>query len=50
MVFGLSEDDNEVMVMYPQDSTHPVTIIRADLKCLMPEEYLNDSILDFYLK
>ena len=41
---------DEVMAVFPPDSPHPVTVFRADLKCLAPEEYLNDNILDFYLK
>ena len=38
------------MAIYPPNSRHPVTVLKADLKCLGPGEYLNDNILDFYLK
>lgn len=46
----VSGDDDTVMARYPPHSSHPVTVLKADLKCLQPGEYLNDNILDFYLK
>eukprot|EP01084_Bolivina_argentea_P086681 156647_1 len=44
-----NENDNEFM-RYPHDSSKPVIITIGDIGRLRPLTYLNDSIIDFYLK
>lgn len=45
----LKTEDN-LLFSYPPDDNHPVTIYESDRKCLKPLEFLNDNIVDFYLK
>lgn len=42
--------DGGVFFNYPQDNADQVTITTQDLNCLAPEEFLNDNIIDFYIK
>ena len=45
------EQDTRTLLVYPPDSSQgSITLSYADLECLKPEEFLNDSIIDFYLK
>ena len=43
-------DPDEMLFVYPPNESDQVTIYGRDLKCLEPEEYLNDNIIDFYLQ
>lgn len=40
----------EVILIYPPTGKDAVTIHRKDLKLLEPDQKLNDSILEFYLR
>ncbi|KAL5265489.1 hypothetical protein ACHWQZ_G006266 [Mnemiopsis leidyi] len=45
------EQDTRTLLVYPPPPAQAsITLTYADLECLKPEEFLNDSILDFYLK
>ncbi|KAJ8605568.1 hypothetical protein CTAYLR_000147 [Chrysophaeum taylorii] len=45
------DDDDEVVLHYPSpDATDAVAITRGDRSRLVPEEFLNDNLVDFYLK
>lgn len=37
-------------LVYPTDNHDSVTIHNSDLDTLEPQEYLNDTIIDFYIK
>jgi hypothetical protein len=41
---------DEVLVLYPPNQRDMVTIYRADLALLKPHEFLNDSVIAFYIK
>ncbi|RWS14335.1 sentrin-specific protease 7-like protein [Dinothrombium tinctorium] len=50
-------DDNQsatslssVILIYPPGEKDAIPIYKTDLKCLDDEQYLNDNIMDFYLK
>lgn len=38
------------VLVYPQNDPDAVTITQKDLKILKPFEFLNDTIIDFYIK
>ena len=38
------------ILMYPQTGTGGLSIMHSDLKRLEPEEYLNDTLIEFGLK
>jgi Ulp1 family protease len=38
------------MLTYPPKAKHPIHIYQADYNRLNMGEYLNDTIIDFYLK
>eukprot|EP01051_Picozoa_sp_SAG22_P030065 SAG22_NODE_11456_length_484_cov_0.945455_1_plen_131_part_10 len=38
-----------VRVKYPAEGPHGVRITEADFKLLQPDEFLNDSLIDFYI-
>ncbi|KAF9221583.1 hypothetical protein BS17DRAFT_711215, partial [Gyrodon lividus] len=44
-----SEPD-ELILMYPPTGTGALSIMRSDLRRLGPEEYLNDTLIEFGLK
>ena len=45
------EHDTRTLLVYPAPPAQAsITLTYADLECLKPEEFLNDSILDFYIK
>ena len=37
-------------LVFPQDDPDAVTITRKDIRILKPLEFLNDTIIDFYIK
>ena len=37
-------------LVYPTDDHDAVTIHNSDLETLEPDVYLNDTIIDFYIK
>ncbi|RWS28765.1 sentrin-specific protease 6-like protein [Leptotrombidium deliense] len=41
---------NEIILNYPPDEVDSITISDYDMNCLQEEQFLNDSILGFYLK
>ena len=42
------EQDTRTLLVYPPPPAQAsITLTYADLECLKPEEFLNDSILDF---
>lgn len=45
-----TSDINSVILIYPPSGKGGITIERLDYKCLAMHEYLNDVIIDFYLK
>jgi hypothetical protein len=47
---GKGKKDDELLFNYPPGEKHPVPVYRSDLKCLAKYEFLNDNIIDFYLK
>jgi sentrin-specific protease 7 len=42
-------DDFQGLV-YPQNDPDAVTITQKDIRILDPSEFLNDTIIDFYIK
>lgn len=45
-----SETNCDIVLSYPPDEKDTITIYKQDLSCLNEGEFLNDSILGFYLK
>ncbi|KAG6377143.1 hypothetical protein JVT61DRAFT_1195 [Boletus reticuloceps] len=43
-------ETDEVVLMYPPTGTGALSIMLSDLKRLQPEEYLNDTLIEFGLK
>ncbi|KAF8442853.1 hypothetical protein L210DRAFT_3476959 [Boletus edulis BED1] len=43
-------EPDEVVLMYPPTGTGALSIMLSDLKRLQPEEYLNDTLIEFGLK
>ena len=41
---------SRLLTYKPQGSKVTLDIMSADVECLEPGEYLNDKIIDFYLK
>ncbi|KAI6129759.1 hypothetical protein EDD16DRAFT_1471123, partial [Pisolithus croceorrhizus] len=41
---------NPIVLMYPPGGPGALNIMRSDLKRLEPEEYLNDTLIEFGLK
>ncbi|KAL9687369.1 hypothetical protein QQ045_031769 [Rhodiola kirilowii] len=37
-------------LVYPKDDSDPVTISKRDIDLLQPETFINDTIIDFYVK
>merc|ERR1711964_953424 len=46
----LKQEKSQVLLLYPPNVIHPVTITHGDLERCGYSQYLNDSIIDFYLK
>lgn len=44
------KDPDEVFLVYPKAMRGAITIHTSDLACLSEGEYLNDNIIDFYLR
>jgi len=42
--------ENETICIYPPGENDAIEVRKSDLLCLEPNEYLNDTIIDFYLK
>jgi sentrin-specific protease 7 len=38
------------VLVYPEGDPDAVTITQKDIKILKPFEFLNDTIIDFYIK
>ncbi|KAH7885232.1 hypothetical protein F5I97DRAFT_1883858 [Phlebopus sp. FC_14] len=47
---GPPAEPDELILMYPPSGTGALNIMRSDLKRLGPEEYLNDTLVEFGLK
>jgi Ulp1 family protease len=48
---GAGDDaEREVLCIYPSQGKDRVMVTRADLRLLEPGQFLNDTIVDFYLK
>lgn len=45
----MEQDTRTLLVWPPAPAQASITLSYADLECLKPEEFLNDSIIDFYL-
>uniref|UniRef100_A0A7N1A5E1 Ubiquitin-like protease family profile domain-containing protein n=1 Tax=Kalanchoe fedtschenkoi TaxID=63787 RepID=A0A7N1A5E1_KALFE len=45
-VFNESFDE----LVYPKDDSDPVTVSKRDIDLLQPETFINDTIIDFYVK
>jgi len=45
-----SANELDIYAQYATDSGHIITISPKDLERLKPEEFLNDTLIDFYLK
>ncbi|KAG8214645.1 hypothetical protein J3R82DRAFT_9723 [Butyriboletus roseoflavus] len=43
-------EPDEVILMYPPTGTGALSIMQSDLRRLQPEEYLNDTLIEFGLK
>ncbi|KAH0832102.1 hypothetical protein J3R83DRAFT_13011 [Lanmaoa asiatica] len=43
-------EPDEVVLMYPPTGTGALSIMQSDLRRLQPEEYLNDTLIEFGLK
>ncbi|XP_050210330.1 probable ubiquitin-like-specific protease 2A isoform X2 [Mercurialis annua] len=43
-------DETFEEVIYPEGDTDPVTITKRDVELLRPETFINDTIIDFYIK
>ncbi|KAF8546883.1 hypothetical protein OG21DRAFT_1425941 [Imleria badia] len=43
-------EPDEVVLMYPPTGTGALSIMQSDLRRLLPEEYLNDTLIEFGLK
>jgi len=41
---------NEPVLIFPLQSSHSVPITLSDIERLDPYEYLNDSLIDFWLR
>ena len=46
----VEQDTRTLLVWPPPPAQASITLSYADLECLKPEEFLNDSIIDFYLQ
>lgn len=45
-----SFDDPFEEVIYPQGDPDAVSISKRDVEVLLPDTFLNDTIIDFYIK
>lgn len=43
-------DDTFDEVIYPKGDPDAVSISRRDIELLQPETFINDTIIDFYIK
>ena len=50
-MLSVGSQNNEVILVWPPPpQREAVSVLASDLDLLEPEEFLNDTIIDFYLK
>lgn len=42
--------ENKVILVWPPAAKDAVSLLQSDLDLLEPDEFLNDNIIDFYIK